>query len=146
MDDIIYYNVSNPFKALKRAFALIKYNKNTEMGALLVPILNSDLGRLYQVITDLKTLEDLLSRPSSPVREIKLQIEEMKVRLGNIYQLRDFLQREHDILGSITRLLRMNLKQLKDSIGDLIDVLQKILNRGTMKFGKNIEKAIEFYK
>jgi hypothetical protein len=146
MEDILYYNKINPFKALKRSFALIKQNKNVKDAAVLVPILNSDLGRLYQIIADLKTLEDLLNRPEHPIKEIKLQIEEMKVRMGNIYQLKDFLRHEHDIMGSITSMLRMGEGHLKNRIAVLIDSLQKILNHGTLKFAKGVTKLLDKVK
>jgi hypothetical protein len=146
MEDIVYYNKINPFKSLKRTFALIKQNKNIKEAALLVPILNSDLGRLYQIITDLKTLEDLLNRPEHPIKEIKLQIEDMKVRMGNIYQLKDFLRHEHDIMLTLSAMLKFKEGHLKNKIAELINTLQGILNLGTMKFAKGIIKSLEGVK
>jgi hypothetical protein len=146
MEDIVYYNKINPFKSLKRTFALIKQNKNIKEAALLVPILNSDLGRLYQIISDLKTLEDLLNRPEHPIKEIKLQIEDMKVRMGNIYQLKDFLRHEHDIMLTLSAMLKFKEGHLKNKIAELIQTLQGILNLGTMKFAKGIIKSLEGVK
>jgi hypothetical protein len=57
-DDIMFYNKTNPFKALKRFFALVKLRKDAKAAAVLVPIMNSDLGRLYQIIGDLQTLRE----------------------------------------------------------------------------------------
>jgi hypothetical protein len=53
-EDILYYNDTDPFKAVKRMYALSKVFKMTKVAQVLVPILNSDLGRLYQIIEDKK--------------------------------------------------------------------------------------------
>jgi hypothetical protein len=134
-NDILFYNRSNPFKALKRFFALCKLRKDTKAAAVLVPIMNSDLGRLYQIIGDLHTLRGLLDRPPSSynLKEILSQIDDMKARMGNLYQLRDFLQNEHDIIGSLNALLNSPATSLKGKLDKLIADLEGINNEGTVK-------------
>jgi hypothetical protein len=134
-NDIMFYNQTNPFKALKRFFALIKLRKDTEAAAVLVPIMNSDLGRLYQIIGDLQTLRNLLDRPSSAynLKQILGQIDDMKARLGNLYQLRDFLSKEHSIIGSLNALLNSPATSIKGKLDKLISELEGIINVGTVK-------------
>jgi len=134
-NDILFYNRTNPFKALKRFFALCKLRKDAKAAAVLVPIMNSDLGRLYQIIGDLQTLRDLLERPSSAynLKEILSQIDDMKARMGNLYQLRDFLKKEHGIIGALNSLLSSPATSIKEKLDKLISELEVINNEGTVK-------------
>jgi len=134
-NDILFYNRTNPFKALKRFFALCKLRKDAKAAAVLVPIMNSDLGRLYQIIGDLQTLRDLLERPSSAynLKEILSQIDDMKARMGNLYQLRDFLKKEHGIIGALNSLLSSPAESIKGKLDKLISELEVINNEGTVK-------------
>ena len=51
-EDILYFsNTGQPFKSLKREFALAKFENKTDLLKKLVPILNSDLGRIYSTTT-----------------------------------------------------------------------------------------------
>ena len=143
MEDIIYYDKKNPFKALKRVYALAKLKRETEGTEYIVKVLNSDLGRLYQIINDLKTLQDLLSRPQHPMKEIRSQIDAMKARMGNIYQLKDFLSHEHDILGSLNSLLKSPMKTIEAKLEKIILELEVILAHDTEKHLKELRNNIK---
>lgn len=130
-EDVLYYSHTNPFKGAKRMFALAKATKNEKKIRHLVPILNSDLGRLYQIIGDLEVLHGLLERPEKPLKEIRYQLDEVRARMGNLYQLRDVLKEEHDIIGNIEAMLKK--KNPKVDLYRLIFILQRILNRATIK-------------
>lgn len=131
-DDIMYYNKINPFKALKRTFALARIYKNEKVLETLVAILNSDLGRLYLIITDLKTLLSLLERPNPPIKKIKSQIDEVRQRLGNIYQFKDILREEPVFIAKINSLLKQPNPKLKDKLALLIMDLQDSLDKNTI--------------
>jgi len=130
-EDVMYYGNLNPFKGMKRMFALAKAEKNERAVTHLVPLLNSDLGRLYQIISDLSVIHELLERPKKPIKEIRYQLDEMKARMGNLYQLRDFLKAEHDIIGQIESALKK--QNPKADIYKLMVLLQHILNEETLK-------------
>ena len=130
-EDVMYYGFLNPFKGMKRMFALAKAQKNESAVKHLVPLLNSDLGRLYQIISDLSVIHDLLERPKKPIKEIRYQLDEMKARMGNLYQLRDFLKEEHDIIGQIESALKK--QNPKADVYKLMVLLQHILNTETLK-------------
>jgi hypothetical protein len=132
-EDVAYYGHLSPFKGMKRMFALAKAQKNESAVKNLVPLLNSDLGRLYQIVGDLSVLHELLERPTSekPINEIRYQLDEMKARIGNLYQLRDFLKAEHDIIGQIESALKK--QNPKADIYKLMVLLQHILNEETLK-------------
>jgi len=130
-EDVMYYTDLSPFKAIKRLFALAKAQKNEKAVKDLVPLLNSDLGRLYQIISDLSVIHELLERPQKPIKEIRYQLDEMKARMGNLYELRDFLKAEHDIIGQIESSLKK--QNPKADIYKLMVLLQHILNTETLK-------------
>lgn len=138
-EDILYYNETDPFKAIKRMFALAKAERKYEVAKVLVPLLNSDLGRLYQIIGDLKTLLSLLERPHMDMKEIKDQIDETRDRFSNIYQLRNFLKDESNILGSINSILK-SPKNVDVKLMKLISKLQYILNTATEKAVEHLNK------
>jgi hypothetical protein len=142
-EDVFYYSDTEPFKALKRMFALAKAEKKYKVAELLVPILNSDLGRLYQIIGDLKTLYYLLRRPMKPIEDIRQQLDEMKARFSNIYLLRDFLKHEHEIIGWIQTILKTTPSMIDDKLKMLINKLQVILNKSTLKMMSNIENKLK---
>jgi len=137
-EDVYYFSRTNPFKGMKRMFALAKAQKNEAEIKHLVPILNSDLGRLYQIIGDLTVIHDLLERPDRPLKEIRYQLDEMKARMGNLYQLRDFLKEEHDILGNMEAALKKT--DPKADIYRLMVILQSILTDSTRKLMKETGK------
>lgn len=141
-EDVLYYSDVEPFKALKRMFALAKAERKYKVAELLVPVLNSDLGRLYQIIGDLKTLLSLLERPIKPFDSIREQLDEMRHRFGNIYMLRDFLKNEHEIIGWIQTILKTTPSKMDDKLEMLIGKLQVILNESTVKIVKSIGKKL----
>lgn len=145
-EDIVYYNKINPFKALKRFFALAKQSKDAKTATVLVPLMNSDLGRLYQIITDLEVLHDLLDRPleHKDIELIKSQIDEIKARMGSLYQLNDFLREEPHILGSLEMLLKFKSPdKMKEGLYKLISILQVILNEATVKMSGLFVKTVD---
>lgn len=132
-EDIIYYNNRNPFKAMKRAFSLAKLKNRSKELEKLIPLLNSDLGRLYQIVGDLGSLQALLEQENPPVSEIKENLDEIKARMGSIYSLKEFLAAEFEILGRIESMMKMPPKTLKPALYSLFTQLQEILNEATLK-------------
>ena len=144
-EDVIFYSETDPFKSLKRFFALAKYERAEKAAEILVPILNSDLGRLYQIINDMKVLDSvLLSKPSAHAENsVRSQIDEVKARMGNIYKLKDFLSNEHAIIGEIEALLKSPKSVIERKLVHIIDKLQVILDRDTRKQFDVVEKQVE---
>lgn len=132
-EDMIYYEIIDPFKALKRFFSLARYFKEYGTMERLVPILNGDLGRLYQMVGDLKTLEDLLGRPSAPVAQIRAQIDEIRERYGSLYQIKHLVASQHAVVGRVLSVVKTPKTKLRVALGKLIDELQTLLNTETLK-------------
>jgi hypothetical protein len=137
-DDIVYFDKRNAFKALKRAFSLAKVTKNTSELEFLVPLLNSDLGRLYNIISNVDTILLLLEQPDVPIDDVHENLDEIKARMGNIYSLKEFLDVETNILGALETMKKMSAKRLKPALLSLTTSLQTILNKETEKKIKSV--------
>lgn len=132
-DDIVYYEKSNPFKAVKRMFSLARYYHEHRLLEKLVPLLNGDLGRLYQMVGDLKTLEGLLDRPHAPVTQIREQIDEIRSRYGNLYQIKSLVSAQHDVIANVLKTTKTPTPKLQTALSHLIDELQDLLDKETFK-------------
>lgn len=137
-DDIVYYNHRSPFKALKRTFSLAKMTNNLKEVEKLIPILNSDLGRLYSIAGDLELLHTLLEFSDPPTAQIKDNLNEIAARMGSIYFLKTFLAAEHEILARLNSMRKMPLKTLKPAVFSLFNELKQILNKSTLQKIKSI--------
>jgi hypothetical protein len=130
-EDIVYYKAhGNHFKVLKRMLALAKLNKDSTAVNELIPILNSDLGRLYLISSDVGTLIELFENERKvPMDLVRFQLDQMKARMGNIYNLPDFLSEEHDLIGDINAVLKMSNKaQLLSRLHQIKAKMEGILN------------------
>ena len=133
-DDILLYkHEGNPFKVLKRQFALAKLNNNKAKLKKLTPILNSDLGRLYVIMGDVGTLLEILeSHKKIKLPIVRYEIDQFKSRMANIYTLKDFLKNEHTILSDIDSALKTTShKNMVTKLTHIKELLQKYLKDNT---------------
>lgn len=130
-EDILYYaEEGKMFKALKRRFALAKIEKDGPTMKILTPILNSDLGRLYTITGDIGTMLQLFDYKTPPVKEIRREIDAFRGRLGNLYQLDDYLRQDKDILGEIETLGKLPTTKVKMGLERVKQRLEGILQKG----------------
>ena len=74
-ESIAYYKeVDNPYKVLKRKFALAKLQDKPKEIRRLSKLINSDLGKLYRLYSDVKTFADLLEEEKVPTADFKSNI------------------------------------------------------------------------
>jgi hypothetical protein len=121
----------NYFKALKRKFALAKWENNYKQMNALSPILNSDLGRLYHIVGDIDTLIRLLEQPDIPVQTIRFEIDQFIGRLSNIYTLKDFLHNQSEINNTLRHILTLPVERMKPALEELNEALNKYLQKNT---------------
>ena len=134
-ENMIYYkSVGNYFKALNRQFALAKFERNASVIQRLTPILNSDLGRLYHIISDIGTLTTLLEDYNPNQKLVRFEIDQFINRLSNVYQLKDYLKEEHTILGLINAALKEPSKEVMiTKLNAIKGRLERVLNNYTKK-------------
>ena len=93
----------NLFKVIKRKFALAKLKNNIGLIKKYNTILNSELGMLYIVYSDIKTLVELLGDQSIPKSKVTDAIQGFKLRLSRIYSLEDYLKSETATLNRLDK-------------------------------------------
>lgn len=127
--DVAYYlHKGETFKALKRMFSIARQKKDSKMIEALNGILNSDLGRIYSIQSDIGTLQYLLEEQANlPKQRILYEIDQFKQRLGNVYSI-NIPHAIVDELLDITEHPQFHREALKEHLDMLYDHLGKILN------------------
>ena len=139
-ESILYYtHEGNYFKVLKREFSLAKFKHETKKMEELSEVLNHDLGRIYHVLGDVKTLIALFTETQTKPRslaDVRLEIDQFKARMSNI-ALEPFLAKEHTLLGYINSALKTtSMKQLVGLLTKMEDILTTLLSSLAKKYVK----------
>jgi len=148
-EDIVFYkNENNPFKVLKREFAFAKFRGDDKTIVKLTPILNSDLGRLYSMLSDVGTMIALLEQNQKvPMKNLRYELDQFKSRMANVYKLDDFLKAEHTLLGHINSAMKTTSKsQLLTQLKAIEDIIQASLTKNTPKNLMGGTKRTDFLK
>lgn len=118
----------NFLKAIKRITAIARLEKDLPVLKKLVPIANSNIGLIGQVVSDIKVLKDLFNRVSSlPIESIRYEIDNFKNRLANVYE---FKFNELDIDNLIDLIVKHKFgKVKKTNVRYLNKMLDKILDK-----------------
>jgi len=140
--DLIYetgmlnYMEGKFFKVIKRMFSLARIDNDDERLGQLTTILNSDLGRLYSVISDINTILYILDNVKSiPKKRLKNEIQEFRSRLVNVYTLNHWMKLELYILKAIYKLQFVKTKgKLYEKLSEIDEILQALLNYYTLVF------------
>jgi len=91
----------NLFKVIKRKFSLAKLKNNKKDIEKYNAILNSELGKLYIVYSDVKTLITLLEDIDLPPKKLQRALGGFRQRLRSIYALEDYLKTEETTLSKL---------------------------------------------
>jgi hypothetical protein len=130
----------NYFKVLKRLFALAKLLKDDKTLIELTPILNSDLGRLYHIVSDIGTLITLLETyPNAPIDIIRHEIDQFIQRLSNIYTVSSYLRKDDAIVSEIHRILRLPEAKILAPLRTLYEELNSILQKSSKPIVEDIK-------
>jgi hypothetical protein len=137
--DLEYYHRSgNCFKALKRMFSLARKYDDDSVIEKLNTILNSDLGRLYSIVSDIGTLQYLLDNESHlSIERIRYELDQFRSRLGNVYTVKT----PDKVLEQLLRLeelprTELGRKYLEKVLSDIEKQLSELLNKGARKAGE----------
>lgn len=126
-ESIVYYKaIGNNFKVAKRMFALAKLKNNPGQLKKYNAILNSDLGKLYVLLSDIKTLADVLERATIPHTQLKGALEGFKARLASIYEFEDVISKEPQILTKLEKAIQSakpvtGLRAVEDEIAAILE-------------------------
>ena len=139
-ESILYYtHEGNYFKVLKREFSLAKFKHETKKMEELSEVLNHDLGRIYHILGDVKTLVALFTETQTKPRslaDVRLEIDQFKSRMSNIVA-EPFLAKEHTLLGYINSALKTtSMKQLVGLLTKMEQILTSLLFSLAKKYVK----------
>jgi hypothetical protein len=118
------------FKALKRLFSI--QTLENRPSAKLIDLFNSDLGRLYKVISDINTIIQLFEQTfkTCSLDKIISNLQIIKYSASKIVSVNvNFVTSEID---SICKL--RNTTKIKNKLEKLSEMLQKILNNKVEKY------------
>jgi hypothetical protein len=142
--NILYYEAEdNYFKVAKRIFALSKVNGDTALLEKLTALFNSDLGRLYSIISDASTILYLLENEKHlPIEKIRFEIDQFRGRLASIYTI-DAVNKSSVLSGilSMTHLPNTAQGRLK-----LFRQMERLVAFFTVILNKQSEKALRNMK
>lgn len=127
-----YYHEGNYFKAMKRMFSIAKATQNTNMIERLNRLFNSDLGRLYSVLSDIGTLQYLLDNESNlPMERIRYELDQFRGRLANVYTVSGVDKVAEMAVDSPT-----SKSGLQRSLDEMAQSLEHLLSKAALKAGK----------
>lgn len=80
----------NPFKGAKRYWALARQKRDKTKIFALTPLITGDLSFLYMLKSEIDTILTLLEKlKNPPILQINNQIDEIKIRLNYIFEIKD---------------------------------------------------------
>lgn len=131
----------NPFKAIKRLWSMNRINRNFDNINIITPFMQTDIGRLAQIKSEIETLIlILISRKSPPIKTILKQINNFKTRLANIYQV-DFDEKYIDsIIDSIETL---DVKEIVVKLNEIMKYIKEIMNKYSLEFLENNPRLLD---
>jgi hypothetical protein len=114
----------NRMKVLKRKFTKSMVEKDKTMNENLLLIFNSEYGKLYKLIGDLKTAISLLEMYNAPRdrNRVKLFLKTLEETF-NTFKMLTFTQRQHNLLKSAIRKRTDKEEKIKQLKGSLLRTL-----------------------
>jgi hypothetical protein len=127
----------NAFKATKRMMLLANHYKDEEMLKKIVPLIESDAGLLYQIISDLDTISEMVVKLGykAPYEFFWKELDEIKSRLSIINQFDIDDEKINQIIDLIVE-NKLIGNDLVDRIDPIIKELLDILNEVVMNYDK----------
>jgi len=117
------------FKMVKRMWSIARMTGDEEMVFKLTELMQSDFGRLSQIISELETVMLMLEGiKNPPIKSIKKQIESWKYKLSNVYELDVDVESINKILDLVLA-RKMNTKKDKEYVVKVLKQLKTDLSK-----------------
>ena len=135
-ESFIYYRHENKwFKVAKRMFSYARFHDDERTLRELTPLLNSDLGRLYVIMSDIDTIAMLLEGGHDVTKsKIVFELDQLRARFSTIYTVPNFLKVEpyivkilQDSISQSDETIIGNAKLIQD-LKDMANVISIIVN------------------
>lgn len=126
---VAYREAGNYFKVLKRIYSLAKLKGEKFIVNELNPILNSDLGRLYYINTDISTLLFLLEHHKNlPDEQLRIEVDQFIGRLSNV-AIPAIVSRSKALNAEIRRIERLPLSKMSEPLKHLSEQINGVLQQ-----------------
>lgn len=140
--DYFSRNKLNAFKATKRMLLLARAYEDEHMLSIIVPLINSGAGIMYQVISDMNTIVEMTEKlqNSTPYEYIFKEIDGFKNRLSYIHEF-EFDEMNIDLL--IDHIVKT--KPLSDNLINKLDNIMTLLLNSLNNYVLTYDMANNIY-
>lgn len=124
------------FKALKRLFSYYKITNNNKQLLKLYKILNSDLGILHQISSNIELLLLIIeSNKKIKITDMKIFIDSFIDRLNMIFTIKEYFKNEKYIINKINNIIKTkSIKVMKNKLENLKNKLDDLKNSQAKKY------------
>jgi hypothetical protein len=135
-ENLLYYkSQKNYYKVAKRKFVLAKLKGNDAELKRYSELLNSELGKVYVIYNDVKTLADLLESVTIPKASLDAAISRFRDRLGYIYAYEPYLKKEDAIYKDLQKAADSKkpvpiLRHLESQFFGILNASPKLIGAG----------------
>jgi len=143
--DIMYNYVSkNYFKMAKRIFSFSIEAGNTKRVTQLLELFNSELGLLYNVISDVKTLLFVLDNVNNvSFKKMQYEIDQFKNKLSHIHSINSYVTEQPTVIRIIDMLSTFPKEKGQkavfiEELDKLFNILENVLNKNAAEYLKQI--------
>lgn len=151
--DLYHYNnpaVNKYMKLAKRLWLYAVLKKNKELMIILYPLFGSGASKMYQIVGEIETIQNILERVKKPSLDtIIMNIEDWKTRLGTVMSDILPIPVAHVIYENINIILKniykkefilVKLDEISDKLTQYINRYVKLyFNRNNIKLDKYLE-------
>lgn len=133
-----------PFKAMKRMWSIGRIENHPQVIDDLTPIMQSDLGRLSQITSEIETIINMIEKVDDiPMDNILNEIDGWRYRLENVYDIDIDQNMINEMIKSILSDVSHNV--VKNVVIEKLTMLKKKLKVHTDENALQILKKIGYY-
>lgn len=128
-----------PFKATKRMYSLARAYRDEKMTKKLLPLLNSDVGILYQIRSEIETIALLFKRvkniPKDSIDLITNQIDNFKPRLSYVYTINYDYKKIFELIDLIVaNINKYTVETIIEKIEEIMNILKPKIDNYAIKY------------
>lgn len=132
-----------PFKAMKRMWSVARIEGLNKVIDDLTPLMQSDLGRLSQITSEIETIilmYESLDDKSLPIKEMAKEVDDWRYRLENVYEINIDQRLINDMINKILSDMKtQNANVIIEKLTILKKVLKKHVDVNTIKIMKKLK-------
>jgi hypothetical protein len=137
-DLVSYMQDDNWLKVAKRIFSIARLRGDIPTIQKLTSILNSDLGKLYNIVSDSNTMLYLLENIRNiPMEKVRDEIDAFRARLGTLYTIPE--ANKPSVLSKLLETADLRKPDaIRDAMEGLVGFFERILNADAQEALKHI--------